>query len=269
MPLIKAGEIRHYYRLNGLDDRPTLVLSHSLGCDHTMWDPQAAALESRFRILRYDTRGHGASEATPGEYSVAMLARDLLTLTDALDIDRFVLCGLSLGGMIGQWIAAHAPDRLSALILANTTPRVNDPSMLETRRLTVLRQGMAAVAETVLSRFFTAERYQTLPAVMNVRRVLRATDPIGYAGACAALRDLNQTSLLDAIRTPTLIIAGDYDVPVPWVGNGDVLVQHLPHAVVQHLPAAHISNLECPEAFTEAVTGFLTRSEIDDHQPSR
>lgn len=257
MPLINAGGIRHYYRLNGLDDRPTLVLSHSLGCDHTMWDPQAAALESRFRILRYDTRGHGASEATAGEYSVALLAHDLLSLTNTLGIERFALCGLSLGGMIGQWIAANAPDRLSALILANTTPRVSDPTMLETRRLTVLQHGMSAVAETVLSRFFTAERYRTLPAVMNVRRVLRGTDPIGYAGACAALRDLDQTALLDSIRTPTLIIAGDYDVPVPWVGNGDVLVQHLPHAVVKHLSAAHISNLECPEEFTEAMIDFL------------
>lgn len=259
MPLIKAGGIQQYYRLNGLDDRPTLVLSHSLGCDHTMWDPQAAALEGRFRILRYDTRGHGASEATPGEYSIAMLAQDLLALADALDIDRFALCGLSLGGMIGQWIAANAPDRLSALVLANTTPQVNDPGMLETRRQTVLQHGMSAVAETVLSRFFTAERLQTLPAVMNVRRVLRATNPIGYAGACAALRDLSQTALLDAIRAPTLIIAGDYDVPVPWVGNGDVLVQHLPHAKVKRLPAAHISNLECPEEFTAALAGFLVR----------
>jgi 3-oxoadipate enol-lactonase len=260
MPLIYAGGIQQYYRLNGLDDRPTLVLCHSLGCDHTMWDPQAAALESRFRILRYDTRGHGATEATPGEYTVALLAQDLLALVDALDIDRFVLCGLSLGGMIGQWLGANAPDRLNALILANTTSRLNDPSMLETRRQTVLQHGMSAVTETVLSRFFTAERFKTLPAVMNVRRVLRGTNPIGYAGACAALRDLNQTALLDAIRVPTLIIAGDYDVPVPWVGNGDVLVQHLPHAMVEHLPAAHISNLECPEAFTSATERLVRKT---------
>src|SRR5579859_4340002 len=246
MPLISAGGIRQYYRLNGSDARPTLVLSHSLGCDHTMWDAQAASLEASFRVLRYDTRGHGATEATPGEYSVELLARDLLALVDALDIDPFVLCGLSLGGMIGQRIASETPERLSALILANTTSRLNDPSMLETRRQTVLQHGMSAVAETVLSRFFTAERFQTLPAVMNVRRVLRATNPIGYAGACAALRDLSQTALLDAIRTPTLIIAGDYDVPVPWVGNGDVMVQHLPHASVVHLPGSHLSNLECP-----------------------
>lgn len=257
MPLINAGGLRQYYRLNGPDDRPTLVLSHSLGCDHTMWDAQATALESRFRILRYDTRGHGATDATAGEYNIALLARDFIALVDALEIDRVLFCGLSLGGMIGQWLAARVPDRLTALILANTTSRLTDPGMLEARRQTVLERGMSAVAETVLGRFFTAERYTTLPAVNEVRRVLRATNPIGYAGCCAALRDLNQTSLLDAIRLPTLIIAGDYDVPVPWAGNGDVLVRHLPHATVERLAAAHLSNLECPSAFTEAMVGFL------------
>lgn len=222
-----------------------------------MWDAQAAALEPRFRILRYDTRGHGATEATPGEYSIELLAQDLLALADALDLGPFALCGLSLGGMIGQRIASQTPDRLTALVLANTTSHLNDPQTLETRRQTVLQHGMSAVAEIVLSRFFTGERFKTLPAVMNVRRVLRATNPIGYAGACAALRDLSQTALLDAIRTPTLIIAGDYDVPVPWVGNGDVMVQHLPHAIVKHLPAAHLSNLELPDEFTEAVARFF------------
>ena len=258
MPLISAGGIRQYYRLNGSDDRPTLVLSHSLGCDHTMWDAQAAAFESQYRILRYDTRGHGATEATPGEYDIARLAGDWIALADALEIDRVLWCGLSMGGMIGQWLAAHVPDRLTALMLANTTARVSDPGMLETRRQVVLERGMSAVTETVLSRFFTAERLTTLPAVNEVRRVLRGTNPIGYAGCCAALRDLNQISLLDAIRLPTLIISGDYDVPVPWVGNGDVLVQHIPHAAVTHLPAAHLSNLECPSAFTEAMTRFLS-----------
>jgi 3-oxoadipate enol-lactonase len=257
MPLITAGGLRQYYRLNGSDDRPTLVFSHSLGCDHTMWDAQAAALEPSFRILRYDTRGHGATEAPPGEYRLEMLENDLLALVDALGIDRFALCGLSLGGMIGQRIAAHTPDRLTALILANTTSHLNDPDTLETRRQTVLRHGMSAVAETVLSRFFTAERFKTLPAVMNVRRVLRGTDPIGYAGACAALRDLSQTALLNAIRTPTLIIAGDHDVPVPWAGNGDVMVRHLPHAAVVHLPAGHLSNLECPAEFTGAMVDLF------------
>src|SRR5262249_19188422 len=120
MPLIRAGGLQHYYRLDGSDGRPTLVLSHSLGCDHTMWDAQATALESRFRILRYGPRGHGATEATPGEYHIELLARDFLALADALGIEKLVWCGLSLGGMIGQWVAAHAPDRVLALVLANT-----------------------------------------------------------------------------------------------------------------------------------------------------
>src|SRR5215469_15994999 len=127
MPLIKAGGLRQYYRLDGGDDRPVLIFSHSLGCDHTMWDAQAASLLPHFRVLRYDTRGHGASDVPPGDYTIEQLARDALTLADALGIPQFAWCGLSLGGMIGQWIAAKFPDRVTALVLANTTSRVADP----------------------------------------------------------------------------------------------------------------------------------------------
>jgi len=268
MPFANAGGLRQYYRLNGPDDRPTLVWSHSLGCDHTMWDAQAAAFESHYRILRYDTRGHGATEATPGEYNIELLAHDLLALVDALDIDRFTLCGLSLGGMIGQWIGANAPERLTALIMTNTTSRLSEPGLLEARRQLVVKEGMAAVVDTVVSRFFTAERLKTLPAVATIRRVLRGTNPVGYAGCCAALRDLNQTSILSAIPVPTLIIVGDYDVPTPWSGNGELLARHIPHAEVRRLPAAHLSNLELPRSYNAAIWRFLVPDNAHDAQAS-
>src|SRR5262245_39298812 len=156
MPFVTIDGLRQYYRLTGPSARPVLMMSHSLGLDHGMWDPQAADLERHFQVLRYDLRGHGGSDAPPGEYTIAGLAGDALGIADELGLATFAFCGLSIGGMIGQWIAAHAPDRLTHLVLANTTPRMADPSAMETRRRTVLDQGMAAVTEPAVGRFFSA-----------------------------------------------------------------------------------------------------------------
>jgi 3-oxoadipate enol-lactonase/4-carboxymuconolactone decarboxylase len=258
MPILQTGALRQYYRLDGVDDRPVVVFSHSLGCDHTQWDPQAGALAPYFRILRYDTRGHGGTDVTPGDYSIELLARDLIALTEALSIDRFAFCGLSLGGMIGQWIAMHAPTRLTHLILANTSARFPDPAPMETRRRTVLEQGMPAVADAVLGRFFTpASLAANASAVARTRRVLLATNPAGYAGCAAAVRDMDHTAGLSSIATPTVIIVGDHDVSTPWSGHGDALARSIPHAKVERLPTAHLSNLEAPRSFNAALFRFL------------
>lgn len=205
MPLIHSGGLRQYYRLDGAEDRPVLMLSHSLGCDHTLWDAQALALAPHFRILRYDTRGHGASDASPGDYTVELLARDALALADALGIRQFAFCGLSLGGMIGQWLGANVPERLTALILANTSSHYPDPGPMEARRRTVLERGMAALEEMVMGRFFSAGTLAANPPeVASVRRVLLSTSPTGYAGCCAAIRDMDQRHLLSTIRTRTV-----------------------------------------------------------------
>jgi 3-oxoadipate enol-lactonase/4-carboxymuconolactone decarboxylase len=258
MPLIHANGLRQYYRLDGNDKRPVLVLSQSLGCDHSMWDAQAAALAPHFLVLRYDTRGHGASDATPGSYSIEMLAADALGLLDALGIERFIWCGLSLGGMIGQRIAADAPGRLTNLILANTSPRL-DQSAMESRRRTVLEQGMKAIVETVMGRFFMASSLAAnSPAVAGTRRTLLSTNPVGYAGCCAAIRDMDHVGLLGSIRCPTLIISGNHDPSTPWAGHGEVLASKIANARVEHLPTAHLSNLERPGSFTAALHRFLT-----------
>ena len=250
--------MRQYYRMEGRDDRPVLMFVHSLGCDHSQWDAQAAHLQPYFRVLRYDLRGHGASDAPAGDYSIEVLARDALALADALGVAQFAFCGLSLGGMIGQWLAAHAPGRVTHVVLANTSSRFPDPGVMDTRRRTVLAGGMSAVADAVMQRFFTAESLAANPpAVANIRRVVRATDPVGYAGCCAAVRDMNQTGLLASIRVPTLIIVGSRDVSTPWQGHGEVLAQAIPHARVEHLPTAHLSNLERPHSFTAALLRFL------------
>src|SRR5262245_61983169 len=142
MPLFIHEKRSTYYRFEGSDDRPVIVLSHSLGLDHGMWDVQTADLLPHFRVLRYDLRGHGGSSSALGDYSVADLGRDVLALADDCGVKQFAWCGLSLGGMIGQWLGVNAADRLTHLVLANTTSRMSDPSILETRRRTALEKGM-------------------------------------------------------------------------------------------------------------------------------
>jgi 3-oxoadipate enol-lactonase / 4-carboxymuconolactone decarboxylase len=264
MPLIEAGGLRQYYRLDGADDRPVLIFSHSLGCDHTQWDRQSIALAPYFRILRYDLRGHGATEVTTGDYTIEMLARDVLALTDALGITQFAWCGLSLGGMIGQWLGANAGDRVTSLVLANTSSRFPDPSVMENRIRTVREKGMPPLEESVMGRFFSPERVKANPpAVASIRRVLLATDPTGYAGCCAAVRDMDQQALLGAIRMPTLIIVGDRDVSTPWQGHGEILARQIAGARMERLPTAHLSNLETPYSFTRAVANFLIPEPAD------
>src|SRR5271163_2609725 len=169
-----------YYRMDGDDKRPVLVLSHSLGVDHGQWDLQMPGLVPSFRILRYDIRGHGASDAPSGDYSMECLGRDILGLTDALKIPKFAFCGVSLGGMIGQWLAAHAGDRLTHVVLANTSARLADPSAMETRRKTVLDTGMQAIVDVAMGRFFSPENHS--PQTRSVRTTFLGTNPQGYAG---------------------------------------------------------------------------------------
>lgn len=257
MPLITTGDTTIFYRFSGRDDRPVLVLSHSLGQDHAMWEAQAADLSPHFRVLRYDIRGHGASGVTAGDYRIDQLGQDVLALADALGIDRFAFCGLSLGGMIGQWLTVHAPGRITAAILANTSPRP-DAQRMEARRRTVLAGGMTPVVDEVMGRFFSPRLLAANgPAVAESRRTLLATNPIGYAGCCAAIRDLDLRADLPAIRGPVLVVDGTLDVSLPWTGHGDLLARDIAGAAVVHLPAAHLSNLECPRAFTAALLHVL------------
>jgi 3-oxoadipate enol-lactonase len=258
MPAITVNGIRHFYRLDGNENKPVAMLVHSLGTDHSLWDRQAADLLPRFRVLRFDVRGHGATEAPGGDYTVAALAGDALALADTLGIGRFAFCGLSLGGMIGQWLGANAPERLTRLLLANTSARFPAPELMETRRKTALTLGMAPFTETALRRgLMEASIVAEYPWVGSLRSILLATNPVGYAGCCAAIRDLDQVDLLARIRVPTLVIGGDQDVSTPWPGHGDLLANTIPGARFFVLPAAHLSNLECPEQFSAALVDFF------------
>ena len=264
MPLIDVAGVKHHYRMEGPEGAPVLLLSHSLGCSHGQWDAQALHLQTHFRVLRYDLRGHGSTATTPGDYTVELLARDALGLADALGIDKFAFCGLSLGGMIGQWLAAQAPDRLTHVVLANTSSRYQNPDLMEQRRKAVREGGMAAIADSAMQRYFSPEALAAnSPGIANTRRTLVATDPAGYNACCAAIRDLNQTAMLASIRVPTLIISGDKDVSTPWEGSGDVLAREITQAEVVHLPTGHLSNLERPQSFNAELLRFLLPAAVD------
>jgi len=258
MPFVMTDKIRLFYRLEGNPGLPVLVLSHSIGTDHAMWEPQMPDLLPHFQILRYDTRGHGASDAPRGEYSVEQLGRDVLAMADVLGVSSFAFCGLSLGGAIGQWLAIHAPERLTKLVLANSSPRLGTVANWQARIDAAQKGGMAAIVELAMQRFFSAESIaRENPYAASTGSVLLRTDPHGYIGCCAALRDFDSTRELNKIKTPTLLISGDKDVSTPWAGNGELLAQGISGAQAVHLPAAHLSNLECPRGFSAALATFL------------
>jgi 3-oxoadipate enol-lactonase / 4-carboxymuconolactone decarboxylase len=258
LPFTKVQGTRLFYRLEGNPGLPVLVLSHSIGTDHSMWDPQIADLLPYFRILRYDTRGHGASDVPTGEYSIEILGKDVLGLADALNISSFYFCGLSMGGAIGQWVASQAPDRVRRLVLANTSPQFGPRSNWDARIAKVREGGMAALVDMVMQRFFSPQTLaQSDPYAASIHSVFLGTSPEGYAGCCAALRDMDHTAWLRTLRMPVMVIVGNRDVSTPWSGHGEVLAREIAGTRVVRLPAAHLSNLERPHSFTGALIEFL------------
>ena len=258
MPLVKIADSTCYYRFDGQPTAPVLIFSHSLGLDHGMWDEQAADILPYLRVLRYDTRGHGASSAPAGDYAIADLGHDVLALADSCGMTRFAFCGLSLGGMIGQWLAAQAPERVTQLVLANTASKLSDPEPMEARRRAVLDGGMGAIEALVMGRFFSASVLDSpSPQVESARRTLLSTSPVGYAGCCAAIRDMDHSSLLPQIPTPTLVISGDLDVGMPWDHHAAILTRDIPGALAVRLPAAHISNLRSRVPSAPRILDFL------------
>lgn len=256
MPFLSVNNTRLFYRLEGRSDRPVLVLSHSLGCDHSMWAPQMPDLLDHFQVLRYDTRGHGASDIPAGDCTMEQLGQDVLGLLDSLKISQAAFCGLSMGGAIGQWLALNAPQRLSTLVLANTAPKFGTPDLWDARRKSVLEGGMAAVADAGMQRFFSTDN-QSSSFAQSTRAVLLGTDPKGYAACCAALRDADFRTELARISIPTLVIGSDRDPSTPWEGNGSVLAKDIPGAQAVRVNTAHLSNLEQPRSFTAALLDFL------------
>lgn len=245
-------------RCDGERSRPTVVLSNSLGTDLSMWDAQAAVLAARFHVVRYDTRGHGGSATPAGPCTIALLGRDVLALLDHLDIERAHFVGLSMGGVIGQWLGAHAPQRLHKLVLANTAARIGTPEGWQARAAAVRADGMHAIAAGAPGRWFTPEFVARQPVVVGtMQKTLRALEPEGYAACCEALALADLGADITRIKVPALVIAGIHD-PVTTVLDAQLLAGAIPAATLATLPASHLSNIEAPDRFTELVAAFLS-----------
>jgi len=214
-----------------------------------MWDPQALALREKFRILRYDTRGHGNSSVTAGPYSIEQLARDVLALLDELHLDRVHFCGLSMGGMIGMWLGANAPARLHRLALCSTAAKIGTPEMWNTRIDTVFMKGMNSIAPGVMERWFTADfRAKQATNVGPIQKMVEESNPEGYAACCAAVRDFDFREQLHKICVPTLVMSGAHD-PATTPSDGGFLAERIPNARFVELNAAHLSNIEDRDPF--------------------
>jgi 3-oxoadipate enol-lactonase len=259
MPTVELNGLPFHIRFDGPEDAPPLILSNSLASNLTMWDDQIPAFAERFRVIRYDQRGHGATAAPPGPYAIADLGRDALALMDAIHLVRAHWCGLSLGGMTGMWLLTHAPHRLERTVLANTAARMGPPDLWNGRIRTATAEGLAALAEGTLERWFTpAFRAEAPDKVARVREMILATPVEGYRGCCAAIRDMDQRERLRQVPTSALVIVGAHD-PATTPAAGELIRGAIKRAELVSLDAAHLSNIERPVEFSAAVMSYLTR----------
>lgn len=261
MTWVEIGGFKLAYRWAGAAEGPVLVLAHSLGTTNAMWRGQLAALGKRFRLLLYDHRGHGVSELPPGPWSIGDFGRDVLGLLDHLGLDRVHFCGLSLGGMVGMWLAGNVPGRVSRLVLCNTAAVTEDPTLLRLRIAEVDRNGVQGIVESVLSRWFTEGfRGTQRDEVGYMRRMISATSPFAYAETSRVVLRLDLRAELERIIAPTLVVLGKQDQATPPEWNRAIAAA-IRQAGVVELEAAHLSNIEARDAFNEAVLAFLVASD--------
>jgi 3-oxoadipate enol-lactonase len=257
MPTIDADGCPIYFEVEGPERAPVLMLSNSLGTTLHMWDGQVALFTRHFRLVRYDRRGHGKSGLPRGPYTMERLGRDVLAVLDGLGITKTNWCGLSMGGMVGQWLGAHAPERIERLVLANTSSYFPDKSAWNDRLALVREKGIGAFAGPNMERWFTREFRERAPEkVAWMAKMFAATPLEGYVACGEAVRDMDHRELLPKISAPTMIIAGKHDPATP-LEAGEYLRSRIPGAMLTVLEAAHISNIEQPSAFTDAVLQFL------------
>ena len=258
MPDIKVDDgCSIHAELEGPEGAPVLMLSNSLGTNLHMWDEQAGPLMRHFRLVRYDRRGHGKSNAPKGPYTMARLGRDVLGVLDALGIGKVNWCGLSMGGMVGMWLAANAANRIDKLILSNTAAHFADPTVWDARIKMVRDVGLAGIVDANMQRWFTKGFRERAPqTIARMREMFVATDIEGYVGCGCAIRDMDHRPLLSKITAPTLVIAGRHD-PATTLEAGEFIQQHIPAARIAILEAAHFSNLEQPQAYADTMLGFL------------
>lgn len=257
MPFTTRDGVRLYWRLDGASDRPPLVLLNSIGTDISLWDRALLLLLPAFRLLRIDTRGHGASDAPAGDYSLAMLADDVAAVMDDAGIDRAAVAGVSLGGMIAMALALDHPDRVSALALVCTSAAL-DPAAWADRIATVRRDGTAAIADMAIGRFLSPPFAARHPEIADsLAHAIAAQDDAGYAGAGAAIRDMALIDRLPAIAVPTLVVTGAVDISTPYAGHGEHLIARIRGARHVGVAGAHLPPVEAPDALAAALRAFL------------
>lgn len=257
MPTVKSGEARIHYELEGPTGAPAVVFSNSLGANYSMWDPQVREFQKHLRVLRYDMRGHGQSSLTPGPYSIEQLAKDVLVLLDALDLDRAYFCGLSMGGMIGMCMGVNAPERIHKLALSNTGAKIGTAEGWNSRIDAVQKNGMKSVASATVERWFTPAYRAKAPAIVaSIQKMLEEANADGYVACCAAVRDFDFREQVSKIRLPTLVISGTHDPGTP-PADGRFLAQQIPGARYAELNAAHLSNVEDQDRFNSELAAFL------------
>jgi 3-oxoadipate enol-lactonase len=253
-----VSRVRLGYELTGPEDAPVVVLANSLGTTSAMWDPQVAALRERFRVLRYDHRGHGASEVPPGPYTLDDLGQDVLGLIDDLGLGRVLFCGLSLGGMVGMWLASRAPERVQRLVVCCSSARIEPASLWTDRAAKVRANGTASIAEQIVARWFTPAFGARAPEVVaRAVAMLAATPDEGYAGCCEAIAAMDLRERLSAITAPTLVVAGAEDPATP-LAHAEGLAAGIPEARLAVVDASHLANIEQPEPVTRLLLDHLT-----------
>jgi 3-oxoadipate enol-lactonase len=262
MPIahINGGHI--HYQVEGAASSPALILSNSLGTNFAMWDAQMPELRKPFRVLRYDTRGHGQSEVTPGPYSFEQLGRDVLALADETDLGTFSFCGLSMGGVTGMWLGIHAGKRLHKLVLCSTAAKIGNPDTWNARIATVRKNGMKSVAPATMERWFTQGYREKSPdSVQRIQHMVENTSTEGFVANCEALRAADFREGIAAIRTPTLVISGTHDTGTT-PHDGRFLAERIPGAHYVELDAAHLLNIEQRDRFTQEVSDFLREPRV-------
>jgi 3-oxoadipate enol-lactonase len=258
MTFVDIDGTRLHCLVEGPEEAPAIAFLNSLGTDLRLWDPQVDALRTSFRTLRHDARGHGASDSPPGPYSIELLGTDVVGLLDALAIGRAHVCGISMGGLVAQWLAATHPERIKRAIFASTAIKIGSKDFWDERARAVEAGGMKAIRETVMQRFLTGSFRKASPrTARKVEAALESTPPDGYVASCLAVRDADLADTVGSIRAPSLIVAGAEDEATP-PRDAEKLHERIAGSELVVLDdASHLCNLEQPERFNQAVLTFL------------